>query len=149
MLGVLSAPVWLTGCYTYVPTAGGMSSTGSGVEVELSDQGRALLNPLLGDAVLLIDGTLIADRDSVLVLEVTRTVHLRGAVAFWNGEAVSIPRGGIHTLRSRQLATGRTTALVAGVTGALVAVTPFLKVIGGGSGRPSSEPCPESCTAVR
>lgn len=141
--------LFLAGCFRFVPSMQGPVPAGTQVEVELTDRGRVSLAPQLGEAAVLVAGEVAEASDSLLVLRVARTRYLRGSSVVWSGESVGIASSGIARVRVRAFSSRRTTAAVAGAVGMLAVVAPHLRIIGGGSGRPETGACPESCTSVR
>lgn len=135
-----------TGCHTYLPVTAAVPDRGESVGVRLNDQGRALLSGRLGELVERVDGELIAESDSAITLNVSRTRSLRGGHSVWAGEPVEIPRAGIMGFQKREFSRGRTLlmtiALVVGVVAIGSAIG--LDVIGlgrgdKGSGNPTNE----------
>ncbi|MFM8779951.1 MAG: hypothetical protein ACKOFO_00435, partial [Gemmatimonadota bacterium] len=83
--------VALTGCHTYLPPQDQVPVLGREIAIELNDRGRLLVVPQLGEAVLRVQGTLVASTDSTVTMSVSRTVQLQGSSALWTGESVTIP----------------------------------------------------------
>ena len=138
-----------TGCHTYLPVQERVPGMGHEVAIELNDRGRLLVVSQLGESVLRVDGTLVAATDSMVTMRVSRTVQIQGSSALWTGEAVTIPVEGIRGYRMREFSRGRSAAMAGGVLATLAVVAPYLKVIGGGDGRPGDGGCTESCSSIR
>jgi len=139
-----------SGCHTYLPVQDQVPVMGHEVAIELNDRGRLLVVSQLGESVLRVDGTLVATTDSMVTMRVSRTVQIQGSSTLWAGEAVTIPVVGIRGYRMREFSRGRSAAMAGGVLATLAVVAPFLRIIGGGDGRPSDAGgCTESCSSAR
>lgn len=139
----------LTGCHTYLPPQDQVPVLGREIAIELNDRGRLLVVPQLGEAVLRVQGTLVASTDSTVTMSVSRTVQLQGSSALWTGESVTIPITGVRGFRLREFSQKRSVAMAVGVAGALAVVAPHLKIVGGGNGRPDEVICTSSCNTTR
>ena len=138
-----------TGCHAYLPLQDQVPGMGHEVAIELNDRGRLLVVPQLGESVLRVDGTLVAATDSMVTMRVSRTVQIQGSSALWTGEAVTIPVQGIRGYRLREFSRGRSAVMAGGVLATLAVVAPYLRIIGGGDGKPGDATCTESCSSVR
>lgn len=139
----------LTGCHAYLPPQDQVPVLGREIAIELNDRGRLLVVPQLGEAVLRVQGTLVASTDSTVTMSVSRTVQLQGSSALWTGESVTISVTGVRGFRLREFSQKRSVAMAVGVAGALAVVGPYLKILGGGNGRPDEVLCTSSCNTTR
>lgn len=149
-----AAPLWaaacLAGCYTYSRPATVEPEPARTFVFDLTDQGRAALAGGVGAGTDRIEGGLVTLTDSSFTVRVARVVDIRGGVAQWNGEAVSIRREYVGTVRERRLSRGRTAVAVGGVAAAVVALIASrgLGVFGNDPGGSPGEPPPGGETSL-
>jgi len=104
---------YLAGCYEYQPVSGALAPTvldpGSEVRLELSSDGAARLEPLLGPRTVAVEGRIDSATDTAVVLAVSGT-RKDGATAstLWSGGQVTVPRTAIAGLQRRTLDKKRT-----------------------------------------
>jgi hypothetical protein len=123
-------------CHTYLPAQEPVPVSGKEVAVVLNDRGRALVGERLGESVMQIEGRLVSSTDSIVTLNVTRTVMLQGSSAIWTGESVSIPREGVRSFRLREFSRGRTAMLSVALVAGIAVLGALITLVGGGNGRP-------------
>lgn len=132
-----------TGCHTYLPVSSAVPDRGETVGVVLNDYGRAQLGSRLGELVERVDGELIAQTDSAITLNVSRTRSLRGSHSIWAGEPVEIPKAGVLGFQKRQFSRGRSVFMTIGIVLGIVALGSAIGLSVGGFGRsPEPEPPP-------
>jgi len=131
---LLSAPVFIAGCYTYSPIEPGAARPGMGVRARISGGAAERLAPLLGtSATRQLTGELIDNEPGVMVVEVPMMVQADVGSSFQTlHQRVSISRGELVELEVRQLDGLRTVALV-GSTAIVVGVV-VIKALQGTSG---------------
>ena len=96
-----------------------------------------------------MDAELLRGHAAIRLSEDLGTHGVRRNPSLWTGEAVTIPVEGIRGYRMREFSRGRSAAMAGGVLATLAVVAPYLKVIGGGDGRPGDGGCTESCSSIR
>lgn len=107
-IAVLTATVFLSGCYEFLAPPGGTSLTGRRVNVTLTDMGSAILAPQIGPANDAIGGTLLADTGNVYLVSVSSVRARSGIEAGWRGERVTVPVQYVDRLEERTLSKRRT-----------------------------------------
>ncbi len=133
----------LSGCYNYLPLTTAAPNPGTRVTADLTDSGTSILAPYLGPGVGSVDGQLVRLTDQELVLAVVATRNRSGIEHYWNGEAVTLPRGDVAGLRERRLATARTIVVVTGGVGGAIALLGAFGVINAGGTSTSTPPPPQ------
>ncbi len=123
-----------TACYRYAPIQDAPSDVGQPVRMRLTDQGSINLAPLIGPTIVTLDGTLVAVRDTMMVLSVTNAIARNGIETTWKGENVDVPKAAISGLQLRALDKRRSWLLGVGGIAATAALGAAFNLIGGGSG---------------
>lgn len=128
-----------TGCYTSLPFQTELPRTDR-VQILLNDAGRVQMGALLGPAVRIVEGAVLAQDSSMVRVLVHKVTTVGGQSAQWTGESVDIPRSSIAGYQARQLSKARSWILAGVVLGALIlSITVFgLDGLGGDDG---GEPC--------
>lgn len=141
------ALLFQVGCHAFLPLQETAPANGEIVSVTLNDRGRALMAERMGEGTDRVEGFLMAATETVVSLEVTRTVSIRGNSAMWTREAVDIPRDAIRGFQQRSFSGRKTLLLVAtvGVGLLLVAQIFGLAVFGRGT-TDGGLPCVGDCT---
>lgn len=119
------------GCYEYVPVETPSATVGKLVELKITDPGRVGLAPRFGPGLDLVEGRLVAQRDSDLTVSVLSIRSLDGGSTRWSGESVSLNRGFIRSMSSRRLSPIRTT-LLATAAATVLYLTAGRSLSGGG-----------------
>ena len=129
----------VSGCYRYDPLTTPRPAPGTFVAVTLSDTGSAQLARVLGPAVFIVRGRVLASDDGGLgglgglLVSVSSVETKQGVPVAWQGESVAVPDGAIASLDERRLAKGRSVLIAAIGAGGLVATTLTFSLLGGGS----------------
>lgn len=123
-------------CHTYQPLQESTPVEGREVAIEINDRGRVLIGGQLGEAVHAVEGRIVDASDSQVTLRVARTISMRGSVAVWAGEQVTVPREAVRGYRIRQYSRSRTVMLALGSFAGLVMLGVGLTIVAGGNGRP-------------
>ena len=123
----------VSGCYRYNPLTTPRAAPGTFVAVTLSDTGSAQLARVLGPAVFVVRGRVLASDDGGLLVSVSSVETKWGISVVWQGETVAVPGVAIASLDERRLAKGRSALLAAIGAGGLVATTLTFSLLGGGS----------------
>jgi hypothetical protein len=134
----------LTGCYTYVPLDSSARPVGTHVSVGITDRGRVALAPQVGPEVRRLNGRVLQNTDSALVLSVASVRYLEAAASErWTGERVQVSRDFLSEVAERRLSPGRT-ALAGGLFAAAVVVISAvsLTVLGGDDQGSTRTPLP-------
>lgn len=108
------------GCYSYAPAQTTPPPAPRQVGVVLNDRGRVLLGDRVGPGTSRIDGKVISQQDSSVVLEIYRVTDLRGNSAAWTGERVTIPREAIEGFRERKVSKFKSILLAGAIALAVV-----------------------------
>ncbi len=124
-----------TACHTFLPLQESVPDRGEIIGVVLNDQGRLLMGERLGESVDRVDGVLVEQNETSIVLNVTRTRSLRGSHTVWTGEPVTIPKVGVRGFQERQYSRGKTAMLVVGLILGIAAVGSLITLAAGGFGR--------------
>jgi hypothetical protein len=131
----------LTGCFQYAPVQGVQVPTGAQVSVGLTDRGRVAMTEAVGPGVRSIEGQLLGQTDTSLVLSVSSVRYFDLGLATWAGERVEVGTDYIHDLRERRFSRTRTWIAGAAVAGGLILAS-FIAIRGfggdGGSDRPGN-----------
>jgi len=138
---LLLGAVIVTGCYRYVPLATPQLQPGTRVSAELTDSGTLELARYLGPGVFLVGGRLLGNNDRELSLAVFTVQSRDGQESYWKGEAVTLPRPVIGSLRERRLAVGRSAVMAGAFLAGAVALLDAFGVIGPQTG-PGGTPPP-------
>lgn len=117
----LLATLVVAGCYTYVP-ASGTPAPGSEVRVGLTGELSPAVERVLGRGVAVVEGRVVAQGDSGVVLAVTRSLTRDSIEASWGGEQVLLPPSVVAGVAARRLDRRRTTLFSAAMV-ALAAVS--------------------------
>lgn len=137
----------LVGCYTLQPTGGVAPELGTGIALDINDQGRVGLGQLVGPEISQIEGRLLA-RDSAEYEVAVTTIHLlRGGEQVWRGEKVRIKSSYVSTVYERQFSKTRTVMASAAAVAILGAIF-GQKILGGGPASPDPVK-PDSSDQVR
>ena len=120
--GALCGAACLAACYTYTPPLEVRPEVGRTFAFAPTDAGRAALAARIGSGTEQVEGVLLDLTDTTYGVSVARVVDLRGQVARWSGEVVSLRSDHIGTVRERRSSPARTALLVGGVAAGVVAL---------------------------
>jgi hypothetical protein len=143
--GVLCAAACLAACYTYSAPLEVSPEPGRTFAFEVTDLGRAALAAGMGSGTDRIEGVLVGLTDTAYSVSVARVVDIRGRVARWSGEDVSLRREFIDEVRQRRRSPARTAIAIGGISAAVAALATYvaLDVVGNDPDRtPGEEPPP-------
>lgn len=112
---LLAVLVLVSACHVYVPLPTATAQHGQRVRVMLTDQGTVNVARFVGPRVTIIDGNVAAADDSGVTLGVLQITKADGVEEYWKGEAVTIPKADISTIRLQKLSRTRS-AILAGST---------------------------------
>lgn len=107
------------GCYTYTPIVG-RADPGATLVLSLNDRGRTEMGEAIGASAAQVEGVLRSENDSVFVLNVSSVKYLNGQSNAWSGEALSIGKTNVSSLREREFSRGRTMIAAGGSVGAIL-----------------------------
>ncbi len=131
-IGAGAAVLFLSGCYTYVPSSRA-PLIGERVGVSLNDRGRAELAAQVGEAVDRIGGAVLEQDTTGYVLAVYDVKSLRSAAsAKWTGEKVRVAADQVAFISERQLNKGRTAIAAGGAVAILITLFATVDVFGTG-----------------
>ena len=127
-------------CYSYLPPPGGTLPADSEVQVELTADGSAQLQPVVGPRIRIVEGRVRAiDADGNPTIDIEQLTSWDGAVAPFTGrDAVRVPRAAIARAAVRTLDRKRSWT-VAGVMGGVflaAVITALAKARSRASGNP-------------
>ena len=134
-----SACVLLAGCYTTAPVETA-PSPGEVVVLDLNDRGRDRLGRSIGSAAKSIEGALDTNTDSGYVVKVSSVMYMNGQNNKWTSEPLTIQSDLVRELRVKKFSRGRTSFLVGGSVGALVALIATRQLIVGASSDTDKKP---------
>lgn len=131
---------YLAGCYQYVPLMGATPPVGSEVTVGITDRGRVALAPELGAGVRRLDGQVVENSDTSLVLSVS-SVHYADVSGgwTWTGAPIAISRDHLAEVRERRLSQSRSVLMV-GLALIGAALTSLIVISGAGGELPGDRP---------
>jgi hypothetical protein len=95
---------------------------GTRLIVQLTDQGTIDLAQYLGPGVTEVDGRLLQNHDSTLMLSVSAVTLRSGDQQFWKGESVALPRRAVAQVRERKVSVWRSGLLASAVVAGLAAI---------------------------
>ncbi|HEX6252491.1 MAG TPA: hypothetical protein VFZ56_13795 [Gemmatimonadaceae bacterium] len=107
------------GCYTYTPIVG-RADPGATLVLSLNDRGRTEMGEAIGASASEVEGVLRAENDSAFVLNVSSVKYLNGQSNAWSGEALTIGKTNVSSLREREFSRGRTMIAAGGGVGAIL-----------------------------
>ena len=137
----------LVGCYTLEPTGGVAPDPGLGVALDINDQGRVGLGPLIGPEIQQIEGRMVSKDSAEYEVAVTTIRLLRGGEQVWRGEKVRIKSSYVSTVYERRFSKTRTVLASAAALGVVAALF-GQKILGGGP--PTLDPIiPDTANTVR
>lgn len=140
------ALLFQVGCHSFLPLQDTAPANGEIVSVTLNDRGRAAMSERMGEGTDRVEGYLMSTTETVVGIEVTRTVSIRGSSVTWTREAVEIPRDGIRGFQQRKFSGRRTLLLVATIgVGLLLAAELFGLAVFGRGTDDGGLPCVDNC----
>lgn len=151
----LSVAATLVGCYSYTVVPPNDVTVGQGVRARITGAQAEQLEPVLGMTNREVEGELIEQHDSSIVLSVAMPLSTMGGGSTERGhQRIIIPRTELQELQLRHLDRTRTSLLVgAGVAAVAVAVAASAGKIdlgqGGSGGNPNREVLPIPLTLLR
>ena len=125
-----------------MPLQQGAAPAAAGVQLVLSDKGRAEVEGKLGSAVDKVEGTIISQNSDSYTIAVSQVYLLRGGSSKWNGEQVTVAKDGVTGYQLHRYNQTRTVVLAVARTTAAVVFLASIKLIGGGSDQSGSIGCP-------
>ena len=126
----------LSACYSYATIDPATTQPGASVRARINATTAQELEPLLGLETRLLSGTLIANANDTLIIEVPTAAQTPASGAMVTlRQRVSVSRSGLLELESRTLNRGRTAVVVAGSTVGLGAVVLGAYILGPGKER--------------
>lgn len=136
------ALLFQVGCHSFLPLQDSAPANGEIVSMTLNDRGRAAMSERMGEGVDRVEGFLMGATETVVNLEVTRTVSIRGSSVTWTREALEIPRDGIRGFQQRKFSGRKTLLLVATLGLGLMALSELFGLSVFGDGKPpDGQPC--------
>ena len=126
------------GCYTYAPIDPAAAPSGTDVRARISATAAERISPLVGSEMRVLNGKLIDNNTSGVVVEVPSVVPASASGMMETlHQRVSISRGDLLELETRRIDRLRTGALVGGAV--IVAASVWVNSLRGGPGldRPS------------
>ena len=94
----------------------------------------------IGSAAKSVEGTLRVDPDSTYALQVESVQYLNGQANRWTGEAVTVSKDFVASVRERHFSRSRTFLAAAGIVGGAIALIATRGLLG--SGNTGREPGP-------
>ena len=142
------AALWLSGCYSYTLVPARDAAVGQSVRVRVSGAQAERLEPVLGNTGREVEGELLDQQDSNVVISVTMPLSTAGGgVVDRARQRIVIPRSELQELHVRRLDRGRTSLAVAAAVAvtatAVAASTGAIRLGSSGSrGNPNREQIP-------
>jgi hypothetical protein len=130
-----------TACYGYYPPPTA-NLTGRDIQISLTDSGAVVLAPKIGSGIESVDGKVLADTVSHLLLSVMGTQRRDGIENTWKGESLDVPRSLVAGVMERRFSRARTLLFVAATTIAMVAVKRAFGGAGGANAPGNTQPPP-------
>jgi hypothetical protein len=122
----------LTGCFQFVPVSRSDVPSGAEVSLGITDPGRVALAEPIGPGISRVDGRIVENRDTSIVLAVTSVRFIDLDVTMYrDGERVEIAHRHISEIRERRLSQSRSW-IAAGVAAAGVAALLLISIVGFG-----------------
>jgi hypothetical protein len=132
-VAVVLTMMQLAGCYRYVPVSQAATPVGADVWLGINDRGRVALTDAVGPGVRRMEGRVLENTDSSLVMAVSSVQHIDlGVPAKWMGERVEVGRDLVNELRERRFSATRTGIALGLVAAGAIAVS-FIAIEGFGS----------------
>jgi hypothetical protein len=131
----------VAGCFAYRSAEPAALQPGQTVRLTLTSSGTQEITQQVGPRVQVLDGRVIAARDSALAVSVTQLTRALAGEEFWPGDSVIVPVRGLSGLEVRQLDRKRTWLAVGGTAVAIVVLRRVIQeagIFGGGVSRPPS-----------
>lgn len=117
----LAALHLLTGCFQYVPAATGATPpAGTGVALEVNDQGRVALAPVLGPGVIRIEGRLMGVEGEEFVLSASSVMQIGTRAMGLEAVTVRVPTSHVVRIEQRALSRKRTALVIGGIAAGIV-----------------------------
>ncbi len=130
----------LTGCFQFVPVSRSDVPGGAEVSLGITDQGRVALAEPVGPGIRRLDGRVVENSDTSLVLAVTAVKFIDLDVTMYrDGERVEIAHQHISEIRERRLSQSRSW-IAAGLAAAGVAALLLISIVGFGGEEVSDRP---------
>lgn len=114
-----SGVVMASGCYVYIPAAE-TPAPGTRLSFDLNDRGRVGLGGRIGPSATKVEGTL-KNVDSAFEMSVLLVEYQNGQRNNWTGEALSVSRDYVGSVKQRQFSQSRTWLTAGGIAAASVA----------------------------
>lgn len=130
-----------TACYGYYPPATA-NLAGRDIQISLTDSGAVVLAPKIGSGIESVDGKVLADTVSHLMLSVMGTQRRDGLENTWKGEPLDIPRSLVAGVMERRFSRARTALFVVATTIAMIAVKQAFGGAGGANAPGNTQPPP-------
>ncbi len=132
--------VGASACYGYYPPPANLS--GRDIQISLTDSGAVVLAPKIGSGIESVDGKVLADTVSHLMLSVMGTQRRDGVENTWKGETLDVPRSLVAGVMERRFSRARTLLFIAATTIAMVAVKRAFGGAGGANAPGNTQPPP-------
>jgi hypothetical protein len=137
-VAVVVAPVYLAGCFHYVPVDAGLTpATGTDVRVTLTNPEPFNLGEVTVNSVSLVEGTVVETSTDSLGMWVKWLHPAVGDKVDANRAAFNVPRGNLTRLEEWKVSRKATLVAVAatiGVVGAMLGLVSLARDNNGGSG---------------
>lgn len=108
-----------SGCYVYIPAAE-TPAPGTRLSFDLNDRGRVGLGGRIGPSAMKVEGTL-KNVDSAYEMSVLSVEYQNGQKNNWTGEALTVSRDYVGSVKQRQFSQTRTWLTAGAIVAATVA----------------------------
>ena len=134
----------MTGCYVFTPTTIAVLPVSTPVTVELTLGGTVALQPVLGQNVNEVEGTVLRSNADSLVVAVENTYTTTRQKFASSGTQVSLPRTFVQQVKVRRFSRKRTAIFVAGSVAGVAVAAAAISASGSNSGDTGGGPIPTS-----
>jgi hypothetical protein len=106
-------------CYNVVPVTGAATMPAGIVQITVNERGRILLGNRLGSLLERVDGRIVRADSVNIEVAVQTSQDVRGSLARWDGDRVTIAREGISSIVEKKPARRRTAILTGIILGGI------------------------------
>lgn len=135
LVWVIAVAFGAQGCYEYVAVDRPTDTVGKLVQLRITDPGRVSLASRFGPGLDRVEGKVVSQRDSDLMVSVLSVTNVDGENTRWSGESVQLNRSFVGTVKSRRISPTRT-AVFATAAAAVVYFTAGKALTGHGKDPP-------------
>ena len=109
-----------TACFAYTPVQT-PPAPGAQIALEVTDQGRVVLNDKIGPGVVRLEGTLAGVEGGELLVDAQAVKQVRGYISDLGGVRVRLPQQYVTRMDERRFSRKKTFLVAGGIVGAVAA----------------------------